>query len=88
MFSINRKNLFRIIVIYRTIGNIEQYVAGKNDYKLGSKMNLEYMSYDIQEKKDIWGMFLCGVKGVPIRSQLVPDKFKCKRSKPVFPNKL
>ena len=58
---------------YRAIGEIEfRYV---NEYKL-CNMNFDSMSYDVQEKKDIWGMFLCGVKRRDINSYIINHHLK------------
>lgn len=61
---------------YRAIGEIECYEREKDDYKLGKKMNYDSMSYDVQEKKDIWGMFLCGVKREEIRNVIIYEAIK------------
>lgn len=58
---------------FGVIGEFESEVEN-NDYKLG-KMKWKNYVYEVQEKKDIWVMFLCGVKYSKIREKIDREKF-------------
>ena len=66
------------ILFYKTIGGIIEYYGGCNDYKLGKRENLQggKFYYNVEEEKDIWGMFLCGVKRRDINSYIINHHLK------------
>ena len=47
----------------------------ENDYKFG-KMNWNTCVYEVQEKNNIWGMFLCGVKYDMITDEIIRKEIK------------
>ena len=60
---------------FDVIEELESEAGYESDYKFG-KMNSGTMSYDVQGGKDIWGMFLCGVKYSEIKDKIYSKEFK------------
>ena len=65
------KNYFDVIGEFES----ETETEHENDYKFG-KMNWNTCVYEVQEKNNIWGMFLCGVNYDMITDEIIRKEIK------------
>lgn len=70
-FEEDKQEYFDIIGEFESEAETEH----KNDYKFG-KMNWNTCVYEVQEKNNIWGMFLCGVNYDMITDEIIRKEIK------------